>query len=143
MNLMSKVHKVAAAIAAAFTYLMVASKSFAQDKSLKSVGVDPNQVKPEAVPQLLINGIFMIGAFLAVLYLMFGGVKWITSRGDKVAVESARRHIMASVIGLVIVVGSFFAINVVFNVLGACNPLSKGFQLPTLKTVSQEASKDC
>jgi hypothetical protein len=61
---------------------------------------------------------------------MFGGIKWITSRGDKVAVESARRHIVAAVIGLVVVVSAFFILQVVFRILGVQNPLNN--ELPTL-----------
>ena len=29
---------------------------------------------------------------MAIIYLMFGGVKWITSRGDKVGVAEARKQ---------------------------------------------------
>jgi hypothetical protein len=62
---------------------------------------------------------------------MYGGIKWITSRGDKVAVESARRHIVAAVIGLVVVISAFFILQVVFRILGVQNPLNNG--LPTLE----------
>lgn len=90
-------------------------------------------IRAENIPQFVINLLFGVAMFLAVAYLMFGGIKWITSRGDKVGVETARRHIMAAVIGLVIVIGTFFILQVLFTVLGAQNPLKNGFQLPTLK----------
>ena len=71
--------------------------------------------------------------FLAVVYLIYGGIRWITSRGDKVGVESARKHIVAAIIGLVVVLGTFFVINVLFSILGTSNPLREGFTLPTLE----------
>lgn len=106
---------------------------YAQDALKPPPGSVSPDIKAEAIPQFIVNSLFMVAAFLAVLYLMYGGVKWITSRGDKMAVESARKHIVAAIIGLVIVAGSFFALNVVFQILGADNPIAKGFKLPTLK----------
>jgi len=87
----------------------------------------PGSINPDIniskVPQLIINWLFAIATFLALAYLMYGGIKYITSRGDKVGVDSARKHLMAAVVGLVIVLGAFFALNVVFRILGANNPL--------------------
>lgn len=124
------------------TFSLITSNSsfitvYAQDTLKAPAGSVDANIKAESIPQFIVNTLFIVAAFLAVLYLMYGGVKWITSRGDKMAVESARKHIVAAVIGLVIVAGSFFALNVVFNLLGAENPLKNGFKLPTLKSVNQ------
>lgn len=129
---MSKLYKSAAA---ALSMLFMATTAFALDGadtlSPPPGSLNPN-VDPTTIPQLLINMLFIVAAFLAVAYLMFGGIKWITSRGDKVAVESARKHIVAAIIGLVVVAGSFFILQVVFTILGADNPLKSGFKLPTI-----------
>lgn len=94
--------------------------------------VNPD-INPAALPQLIINLLMGLSSFLALAYLMYGGIRWITSRGDKMAVESARKHVVAAVIGLVIVVGSFFILRVVGSILGAgVNPLA-----PTLPTLQQ------
>ncbi|MBI2021431.1 hypothetical protein HYS93_00940 [Candidatus Daviesbacteria bacterium] len=120
------------------TFLLVTTSTFAQGSGANfgppkgSVGAD---VDAEAIPQLIVNLIFALAIFLAVVYLMYGGIRWMTSRGDKVAVESARKHVISAVIGLVVVAGTFFILNVVFNILGADNPLKEGFKLPTLKNV--------
>lgn len=82
------------------------------------------------VQQLVINLIFSLAGFLAVAYFMYGGVRWITSRGDKNAVTDARRTVVAALIGMVLVAGAYFAINTVFTVIGGRNPLTGG--LPTL-----------
>lgn len=127
------IKKVTALISSAITYLSVTvSVHAATQPLLKDPSKISNEVKVESIPQLLITYTFYLAGFLAVLYLMFGGIKLITSRGDKQAVESARRHITYSIIGVVIVIGSFFILNVLFNILGAENPLKKGFCLPTL-----------
>ena len=131
--------KVFASLTSAAAYLLVTASAFAQNQGLKAPGGSlAADTKIEAIPQYLVNMMFLIAAFLAVAYLMFGGIKWITSRGDKIAVEAARKHIVAAVIGLVIVAGSFFALNVVFRLLGAENPLEEGFKFQTIKEVNEE-----
>lgn len=120
-------------------FLILVSFSPAYAQELKAPGGSlAADTKVEAIPQYVVNLMFLIAAFLAVAYLMYGGIKWITSRGDKIAVESARKHIVAAVIGLVIVAGSFFALNVVFKLLGADNPLEKGFKFQTIKEVNED-----
>lgn len=133
-NLMSKR---LAFITASATYLLSSAAAFAQGLEAPGGSLAAN-TKIETIPQYIVNNLFLIAAFLAVAYLMYGGIKWITSRGDKIAVEAARKHIVAAVIGLVIVAGAFFAMNVVFRLLGAENPLEDGFKIQTINEVDQE-----
>lgn len=131
-----------AAIATGASYLLVTASVYAQEGGLKAPGGSiATDIKVETIPQYIVNALFLIAAFLAVAYLMYGGIKWITSRGDKMQVEAARKHIVAAVLGLVIVAGSFFALNVVFRLLGAENPLEEGFKLKTLDEVNQEVGQ--
>src|SRR3990167_11002301 len=134
---MSKI-KVLASLTSVSAYLLVTASAFAQNQGLKAPGGSlATDTKIETIPQVIVNYMFIIAAFLAVAYLMYGGIKWITSRGDKMAVESARKHIVAAVIGLIIVAGSFFALNVVFTLLGADNPLKDGFKFQTVNEVNE------
>lgn len=61
----------------------------------------------------LINFAFVMAILVALGFLIYGGVKWITSGGDKTDVEGARNHVIAAVVGLVIVFLSYFVINIV------------------------------
>jgi hypothetical protein len=133
--------KVLALLNSGSLFLYTATSVYAQaGEGLSNPGIDA-ELDFKKIPQLIVNLLFMVAAFLAVAYLMYGGIKWITSRGDKVAVESARKHIMAAVIGLVVVAGAFFILQVVFTVLGvSCNPLKDGFVLPTLNNLSTDCS---
>lgn len=131
--------KLSALISVKVLYLLTVASVYAQS-SKKGLLTDPSGVtkkgfKPENVPQLVINWIFLIATFLAVVYLMYGGIRYITSRGDKQGVEDARRHIVSAIIGLVIVLGTFGILQFVFGILGAENPLTKG--LPTLQNVNK------
>lgn len=136
---MKTAQKIASVISTTFAYLFTATSIYAQSNPLLkppsgSVGAG---TKIENVPQLVIQYIFYLAIFLAVVYLMFGGIKLITSKGDKVAVESARKHITYAIVGLVVVIGTFFILNMLFNILGVDNPLNKSFELPTLKNINR------
>lgn len=57
----------------------------------------------------LVGFLFIVAFVIAFMYLLMGGVYWITSGGDKANLESARNRIIHSLVGLV-VVGSAWAI---------------------------------
>lgn len=61
----------------------------------------------------LITFAFVIAIVIALAFLIWGGVKWITSGGEKTGVEEARNHVVAAVIGLIIVFLSFFILNLI------------------------------
>jgi len=55
---------------------------------------------------------------LSLGFLIYGGIMYITSTGDKANLEKAQKTIAAAVIGLIIVVGSFALVNILGNTLG-------------------------
>ncbi len=73
----------------------------------------------------------LLAAFiLSFFFLILGGISWLTSGGDKAAVEAARNKIIAALVGLVIVAATWALFQLVggaigFNILG-------GFDIPTL-----------
>lgn len=60
----------------------------------------------------------VVAVIIAVLILIWGGIRWITSGGDKAKVESARSTIIGGIIGLVLVFLAYFIISVVANLFG-------------------------
>ena len=74
-------------------------------------------VSVEKLPQFLITLLFLVGIVIAVVFLIYGGIKWILSGGDSKQVEGARNHIVAAIVGLIVVVGAFFILNFVFQLL--------------------------
>lgn len=63
----------------------------------------------------VINFIFVLATIIALFYLIYGGLKWILSEGDKSAVETARSHIVASIVGLIVIFLAYFIINVLLG----------------------------
>lgn len=63
--------------------------------------------------------VLLIGAaIIALLFLILGGIRWVTSGGDKAKVESARNTIIAAIIGLIIALLAFFIASVVLGFFG-------------------------
>lgn len=75
--------------------------------------------------------ILILTTIIAIFYIIYGGIKWILSRGDKEAVENARNHIVAAVVGLIIAFLAFFIINIVVGFFFPGKSL-KDLSLPTL-----------
>lgn len=73
----------------------------------------------------LINGVLsfvmVIAALLVFLYLIMGGIEWITSGGDKTKTENARNKITAAVVGLIILAASYAILLIILNFLGFPN----------------------
>ena len=64
----------------------------------------------EGIGSLIANGItavIILAALLTFAYLVYGGIEWLTSGGDKEKYESARNRITAAVIGLAIVIAAY------------------------------------
>ena len=78
--------------------------------------------------------IFIIAIVIALIWLVIGGIKWITSSGDSTKVEAARNQIIAAVIGLVIVFLSFFILNFVLTVFGIEGGIT-GIEIPTIEPI--------
>jgi len=66
----------------------------------------------------ILNVVMLVAAILVFAFLIFGGIQWITSGGDKNKAEEARNKITAAIIGLIIVAASYAVINLVVNFLG-------------------------
>lgn len=79
-----------------------------------------NPTKFEDIPALIggiFNAILAIVGALALILLAIGGIQYMTSGGDKIAVESARGRITSAVVGLMIVFGAWIVINFIGNLL--------------------------
>ena len=74
---------------------------------------------PEGVITNITNTILYIIGIIAIIMLIFGGIKYITSGGDSQKVKDAKNTILYAIVGLVIALLSFAIVNFVLNALGA------------------------
>ncbi len=76
-----------------------------------------------------------IGAILATVVLMAAGLMWLTSGGSQEKIGQAKNYISGSIIGLVLLFGSYILLNTI-------NPELVNFHISDIKTI-QELSKFC
>ncbi len=67
---------------------------------------------------MLIGLAFVIAAVVFFFIFLVGGIRWITSSGDKVQIEAARNTIMNALIGLVIVLSLFAILKLIETLFG-------------------------
>lgn len=71
---------------------------------------------------VLINSVLrvvmVIAALLVFMYLILGGIEWITSGGDKGKTEKAREKITAAIVGLIVLAAAYAILTLVLKFLG-------------------------
>lgn len=68
----------------------------------------------------LMGGVMVIAAIMVLLYLIWGGIEWITSGGDKGKVETARNKITTAVTGIIVLAATTAIFMIVQQLLGIC-----------------------
>lgn len=66
----------------------------------------------------VINLVFGVGISLALLFVIIGGIKYITSQGDQGKAEEARNTITNAIIGAVVIIAFRALIGLALNVIG-------------------------
>lgn len=124
--------KALASTIAAASYLSFALPAFAIEVCPKGgfanlCSVDSS--KFGTLVQTAVTVLLIIAVVIALFFLILGGIRWITSGGDKAKVESARNTIIAAIVGLVVAFLAYFILTVVLSIFG----LSLGtIKLPTI-----------
>lgn len=122
-----------ASLVSSVGFLTIAQKAFA-DVTIAVVA--PGGIIPATTPlgdiiSNLVKIAFVVASLLVLAMLIFGGIQWIISGGDKEAVGKARSRIIAALIGLAVLALTFLIINIIGNILGIGN-IFGDLRLPTL-----------
>jgi hypothetical protein len=92
----------------------------------------PMQIQVSGIPSgytiggLASGGIriaMIVGIFLSLIYLLYGGWYWLQSKGDKQNLDKARRIIVYAVVGLIIMSVSMVVVNVISTAVGVKTPI--------------------
>ncbi len=120
------------AAAAAISLLAIPSISLAQvlDKNARNTGFNITAVQgefegisPTSVGLIssiinIINALLVLAAIAAIVFIIIGGVRYVTSQGDEDATEQAKNSIIYAIIGIIVillaaVIVNFFTLNLV------------------------------
>ena len=69
----------------------------------------------------LVTTALVFAVILAVFFIIYGSIRWVTSRGDKEAAANAQKTITAAIIGLIIALSAW----AILNFIGALFSLPK------------------
>ena len=69
----------------------------------------------------LVNVVLGVGIAITIVFLILGGIKYITARGDQKAAGEARSALTNAVIGFIVVIGAFTIRLILLNVIGGAN----------------------
>src|SRR6266704_2597138 len=117
--------KVLGIIIEAGSYLSFAASAFATSnvnpcpsagQFTKLCNLNANNIGP--IVGAAVTFILIVAVLIALFFLIWGGIRWITSGGDKAKVESARGTIIAAIIGLVIAFLAFFILSLALSFFG-------------------------
>lgn len=122
--------------AISFFFLSVAQFAFAQTPTPITTGTTINlcpansgtgnynilcALDPATALPFLFTAIIVIAIVVALVFLIWGGIKWVISGGDKAKVDAARSTIVAAIVGLIIIFLAWFIINLVTQVFFGTN----------------------
>lgn len=75
----------------------------------------------------IIDAAFFFAGAAAIYFIVLGGIRFITSGGNQVKVEGAKKTVTFAILGLLVIVFSFFLIKVFSTTTGVgCSVLGVG-----------------
>lgn len=120
----SKTKIVAAASTAASVLMGTVGQVFAAAEEVPAVNIGTINATRGfaanlgAVLSTLLSFVMGIAALAVFIYLIWGGIQWITSGGEKGKTEEARNKITSAVIGLIVLAASYALLMLLLNILG-------------------------
>lgn len=88
-------------------------------------------VNADQAVQKTIQVVMFVAFVAALLFLIYGGIRWVISGGDKENTAKAKGTVTAALIGLALVVGSWVMLNILLTFFGARGGIN-GLSFPTL-----------
>ena len=110
--------------------LSIAPVAFAAE----TIGVpQPEQARITDIGLFLSSGVslaIIIAGILVFVFLVWGGIQWMSSGGDKTKTEEAQKRITSALVGLAIVAGSWALIKIISYFFGVDNIFDGTVDIP-------------
>lgn len=80
--------------------------------------------------QLGLNLFFLVGMVMVLVFVLYSGIQWAASGGDKTKIQNARNRLTYTIIGLLVFVGAFVILDLVIKLLGFNTSFFLNLQIP-------------
>ncbi len=78
----------------------------------------------------IVTILLIVAVILALFFLLWGGIRWITSGGDKGKIDGARQAITAAIVGLILAFLAYAILNIILLIF--TGKTATTFTIPTL-----------
>jgi len=78
-------------------------------------GICADNEQVDVYIQPLLNAFYFVIGILAVGFIVFGGIKYITAAGDPSKLTAAKNTVLYAIIGLVVAISAFAITSFIFN----------------------------
>ena len=126
---MNKLQKISTSAGLAATSLAMSAQTVFANNTIGQIDI-PDQGYASSIGSLLssiLNLVMLVAAILVFTYLIWGGIEWITSGGDKGQTEKARNKITAAIVGLIVLAASYALLQLALNLLGFSGGIQQVF----------------
>lgn len=113
---MKKLSALVGVVTAGVSYFSLTAFSYAQTicptgdfANLCKIKIDSGST----LVQRLLTLMLVVAVILSLFFLIYGGIRWITSAGDKTKLDAARGTITAAIVGLILAFLAFFFITLI------------------------------
>jgi type IV secretory pathway TrbL component len=72
--------------------------------------------------QVVLTTLLAITGLIAVIYLVIGGLKYVTSGGNKDSVAAAKNTILYAIIGIIVILLAYVIVNIIVGILTRGTP---------------------
>lgn len=66
----------------------------------------------------VINAALVFSGVIALVLIIYSGIKYITSRGDQTKIDEAKKTLTYAIVGLIVIFLSFFIVQLISNLTG-------------------------
>ncbi|MBI2443944.1 MAG: hypothetical protein HYV42_01730 [Candidatus Magasanikbacteria bacterium] len=94
------------------------AQNYGLDKTAGQAGYTAAERQIEPLVERAVNGFLALLAILFLGLMLYGGLRWMTARGNEELSGRAKHAIEAAIIGLTIVVASYAIATLVFRLVG-------------------------
>ncbi|MCL6096058.1 MAG: hypothetical protein M1444_00020 [Patescibacteria group bacterium] len=94
--------------------LSINNTSIPVPRGIPSGGFDTNGIN---IIQAALTILFVLADVAALAFVIFAGIQWIISGGDKQKIQSARNRLIYSIVGLIVITLSFVIVRIVIDLI--------------------------